>query len=76
MCIPEYVPNVRTIVNHTDVKACNFYEHATCVAYVYYYYDPDTAQCLPGCLDSAFEPVKMQVRLFINLVKTPALVAR
>ena len=61
MCIPEYVPDVRTIINDSDAKACNFYEHATCVAYVYYYYDLGTAQCLPGCIDSAYEPVKMQV---------------
>jgi len=45
MCVPEYVPNVRSVVNIPDIKACNFYEHATCVSYVNFYFDPIVASC-------------------------------
>ena len=47
MCIPEYVPNIRQIVPDLDIVACNFYEHATCVSYVHFYFDPsDKAQII------------------------------
>ena len=54
LCVPEYVPNVREIVNQPDIKGCNFYEHATCVSYVNYYFDPVVSPCLPACLNSVY----------------------
>ena len=34
-CIPEYVPKIREIITDSNARACNFYEHATCVSYVH-----------------------------------------
>ena len=59
-CIPEYVPNIRDIVKH-KMKGCNFYEHSTCVTYVYFYFDSMQESCLPACLDSTYEQARMQV---------------
>ena len=61
LCVPEYVPGVRTMVKNPDIEACNFYEHATCVNYIYYYFDPIVAHCLPGCLEGTYEKSNLQV---------------
>ena len=64
LCVPDYVPNVRSIVNSTRLKECNFYEHATCVNYVHYYFDPTIAHCLPACMETTFEQTRIQVWFF------------
>ena len=50
LCVPEYIPDVYEILENRKIKACNFYEHATCVSYVRYYFDPAVADCITGCL--------------------------
>jgi len=60
LCIPEYVPNVRQVINQSTIKACNFYEHATCVSYVKYYFDPTVVQCLPACSNSVYYRARIQ----------------
>ena len=32
LCVPEYVPDIRKVVNNWSIKSCNFYEHSTCVS--------------------------------------------
>lgn len=61
-CVPEYVPNIKAIVkNYTKTRACNYYEHGTCVSYVRSYFDPDTIECLPACTSSKYVTSKIQV---------------
>ena len=44
------------------IKGCNYFEFATCVSYVYSYFDPSMVrQCLPGCTDSGYEQSRIQV---------------
>ena len=62
LCVPDYVPDIRTIVNDTTIKGCNFYEHSTCVNYIHYYFDPIVAHCEPGCLEGNYEQARIQVR--------------
>lgn len=60
LCVPEYVPDVREILNDTRLKGCNFYEHSTCVNYVHYYFDPSTAHCKPACQGTKYEQARIQ----------------
>ena len=60
LCVPEYVPNVRQVINNSELKACNFYEHATCVSYVNYYFDPIVSECMPACLNSNYYQTRIQ----------------
>ena len=60
LCIPDYIPNAQEFVKSDCIKSCNFYEHATCVAYVYYYFDGQTGRCDPGCIHSAYESNRIQ----------------
>ena len=59
-CIPEYVPNVREVINKPAIKGCNFYEHATCVSYVMYYFDPVVSPCLPACINSIYYRARIE----------------
>ena len=60
-CVPEYVPDIRKIVNDSEIRACNFYEHATCVTYVRSYFDKYTVDCLPACKMSEYVQDSIQV---------------
>ena len=62
-CVPDYVPNVRQVVNNTEIKSCNFYEHATCVSYVRGYFNIADINCLPACTDSVYKHVRAQVKI-------------
>ena len=74
-CVPEYIPNVRDMINNPLIKGCNFYEHATCVAYVHEYFDPGAAQCLPACLDSYYQQSRITVtQLYQSLIMKNILV--
>ena len=59
-CVPEYVPNIREVLN-TTLKACNFYEHATCVTYVKDYFETNSTECKPECLNSEYTQTGIQV---------------
>ena len=56
-CIPEYIPNVREMIENPTIKGCNFYEHATCVSPLVSEFDPSNTNCLPACLDSVYQQV-------------------
>ena len=60
-CVAEYVPNVREIVGNLNARACNFYEFATCVSYIYTDFEPAKAGCLPACIESDYEISQIQV---------------
>ena len=64
LCVPEYVPEIREIVKNWTIKACNFYEHATCVSYVRSYFDPSVAGCLPACTTSDYKRFSVLVKKF------------
>jgi len=67
LCVPEYVPYVRNVVGNQSLKACNFYEHSTCVSYIRSYFDPIVAKCLPACLNSEYKRNIIQV----NTIRGP-----
>lgn len=76
ICVPEYIPEVRTIVDDPNIKWCNFYEHATCVSYVEYYFDPRIVQCVPACFNSKYTTTAIQVQypLFYITIKICVLI--
>ena len=78
-CVPEYVPNVRSMIENSTLRACNFYEHATCVSYVNFYFDPVVSHCIPACLDSEYFQSRIQVlltKLFQTFILFYVLVCR
>ena len=58
--MPEYIPNIRKLLDEPTRKGCNFYEHATCVSYVLYYFDPIVTHCKPSCLNSEYAIARIQ----------------
>ena len=60
-CVPEYIPNIREIVQDATIKGCSFYEHSTCVSFLIMEFDKTKSDCLPACHDSVYHQAKIQV---------------
>ena len=61
LCVPGYIPNIRSIINDTSLPDCNYYTHASCVSYIRSSFDPSVANCLPGCISSGYKRFGIEV---------------